>query len=287
MRLEDLKNQAPPEKLYHYTSQEGVIGILSKKEFWASKIHYMNDSREYALALDLAKQDLTQRIGKESSKKERERIEVLREEINSIELVNICVCSFSVDGNKLSQWRGYTSGGAGFSIGFSSEELSLIAEKYEFEFFPCVYDEDVQRALVGELIEDLLATDFNTIPGYVDRSRPRTMRVLPMGGDFAKRLARLAPLLKDSSFKDEEEWRLVSSYINHKKLKHRPGSSMIIPYFPFQLERDGMFSCIKEIIIGPTPHPDLSKYSISTLLGASEVSESPKVRASKIPFRHW
>ena len=61
MCLEDFINQAPPEKLYHYTSQEGVIGILSEKVLWASMIHYMNDSKEYALALDLAKQELAKR----------------------------------------------------------------------------------------------------------------------------------------------------------------------------------------------------------------------------------
>jgi hypothetical protein len=49
-----LENSDPAEILYHYTSQDGLIGMLNEKTIWASKIHYLNDSKEFALALELA-----------------------------------------------------------------------------------------------------------------------------------------------------------------------------------------------------------------------------------------
>ena len=53
-----LEDSVPPEILYHYTSQAGLIGMLHTKTIWASKIHYLNDSKEFALALKLARDEL-------------------------------------------------------------------------------------------------------------------------------------------------------------------------------------------------------------------------------------
>ena len=94
-------NQTPPSILYHYTSQVGLIGILRQREIWASKIHYLNDSKEFSLALDLARDALKTRARRESSQRENDRLEVLLDEIDSIAHVNIGVCSFSEVGDSL------------------------------------------------------------------------------------------------------------------------------------------------------------------------------------------
>ena len=46
------KTELPP-RLYHYTSQEGLLGILSSKTLWATRIQYLNDSTEFAYTLAL------------------------------------------------------------------------------------------------------------------------------------------------------------------------------------------------------------------------------------------
>ena len=53
-----LGNSDLPEILYHYTSQTGLIGMLNTETIWASKIRYLNDSKEFALALELASDEL-------------------------------------------------------------------------------------------------------------------------------------------------------------------------------------------------------------------------------------
>lgn len=35
-----------PTVLYHYTSQVGLLGILQKKELWATQIQYLNDCED-------------------------------------------------------------------------------------------------------------------------------------------------------------------------------------------------------------------------------------------------
>jgi hypothetical protein len=76
-----LGNRVLPEILYHYTSQFGLIGMLNDKTIRASKIHYLNDSKEFALALKLARNELTERINAAPSQRDRSRLELLRDTI--------------------------------------------------------------------------------------------------------------------------------------------------------------------------------------------------------------
>ena len=48
----------PPAILYHYTTQQGLLGIIRDKEIWASHTQYLNDAREFRHALDLIKEEL-------------------------------------------------------------------------------------------------------------------------------------------------------------------------------------------------------------------------------------
>jgi hypothetical protein len=45
---------APPDIIYHYTTQTGLLGIIENKELWATKIIYMNDSTEFAAEVRFA-----------------------------------------------------------------------------------------------------------------------------------------------------------------------------------------------------------------------------------------
>jgi len=55
-----------------------------KKSIWASKIHYLNDSKEFALVLELASDELDRRIKAATSQGDRSRLELLRDTIYTI-----------------------------------------------------------------------------------------------------------------------------------------------------------------------------------------------------------
>src|SRR5262245_4608139 len=48
----------PPRGLYHYTNSSGLMGILSSKKIWTTKLQYLNDSSEIELALDYFRQEI-------------------------------------------------------------------------------------------------------------------------------------------------------------------------------------------------------------------------------------
>jgi hypothetical protein len=41
------EHQVEPKLLYHYTTLDGLLGILDKKELWATGISYLNDTSEF------------------------------------------------------------------------------------------------------------------------------------------------------------------------------------------------------------------------------------------------
>jgi hypothetical protein len=286
--LETILRTPLPDALYHYTTQEGLLGIVSHKEIWATKIQYLNDSTEFALALELARTYLEDHLRTIISISEKDRIETLLEEIQTIESINICVCSFSEVGDLLSQWRAYGGSRSGYSIGFFSETLKNLAAKHRFILTPCVYDEVRQKSLIAELIKDALSKSFPTEGTQRHPTEPRTLMALPVGGDFTTNLLSIAPIIKHESFSEEKEWRLISAPIScqNPRFTYRPGASMMIPYFRFPLCDEEEPLEIKTIIVGPTPHARLSVDSVVSLLGAKSVSGRQVVN-SRIPYRNW
>ena len=125
--LRKLTKRKVNRTLYHYTSQEGFLGILKTNEIWATNAQYLNDTKEMNYAISL----VNDRIYKNNSI-EKHKLNGLKEAINDLPGVNICVCSFTEKGDLLSQWRGYGSNGSGMSLGFSGSYLSKLSKNNGF-----------------------------------------------------------------------------------------------------------------------------------------------------------
>ena len=89
-RFRDLEQDAPPEILYHYTDQAGLLGILATGELWATKVQYMNDATEFGFSLGLAREILSQRLDNDLHDKNREIFRWILDHLDTITLVNMC-----------------------------------------------------------------------------------------------------------------------------------------------------------------------------------------------------
>ena len=52
--------------IYHYTSVEGVLGILDKSEFWVTKSDFLNDISEINYTFDLFEENFLNKIKNEN-----------------------------------------------------------------------------------------------------------------------------------------------------------------------------------------------------------------------------
>jgi hypothetical protein len=271
-----------PDVLYHYTPQEGLLGIVEKKKLWATKIQYMNDATEFRLALKMVRKELDRVIGNAHQASERTAAAGFQESLKGIEDINIFAACFCEDGDLLSQWRGYTRGRHGYAIGFDTDVLMQVADRGGFALGPCIYDRNVQSKIVHEVVLQCIKSELDFY----------TNRRLGFHGPLADILFRYGAFFKDASFQEEREWRLVSRPIvyNDDQLRFRPGSSTIAPYYALPINHeDGL--PIRKVVVGPCPHTELSKSAVVALLtrhGDRRPLKGQEVAfSSTIPFRDW
>jgi Protein of unknown function (DUF2971) len=274
----------PPDFLYHYTTQQGLLGIIKTQEIWASHTQYLNDAREFRHGIAVVEEQLNA-MKKETSNQEKTAL------LGEMELgfrgqegTNVCVCSFSEQKDALSQWRTY-GGLQGFSIGFSGAYLRAAADELNFWLAPVIYDEDQQRTVIRALLEDVLQENLQRTATSVEFEREEPV---PLGGNLGAYLNRYAPLLKHKSFSEEAEWRIISRPLSCRaeRFEYRAGASMLTPYFRIPLSSDKRRLNIEEVVVGPTPHPGQSVASLRGFLLRHDLRDA-RVSNSQVPYRNW
>jgi len=290
-----------PDHLYHYTSIEGLKGILDTRSLWASQIHFLNDTQEFKYSTTILEKVLSERKPKlhqnallmsaisppgpylpKSPEEAFSRLyDFLSEMVTSdvYEKIPICVFSLSKWWNLLSQWRGYCPSGGGYSIGFRFDLLNQILQKKNFRLLECIYDQAEQKTIIESEIDEL-ERDFRKCEPTKDFDGA----MMKVGGKYFLDFSRKAPTFKDPSFGEEGEWRIVSNAINPKDLKFRVGRAFLIPFFPISLEDTGSFP-IDEIWIGPAAEQALAENSLQNYLRSKKLSINLKI--SKIPYRQF
>jgi hypothetical protein len=245
------------------------------RKLWATDIRYLNDSREFRCAIELA----TRHVEMERNSGAPERIQFAQKVLADLALLDtdgfrVYVISFSSQADQLSQWRGYCPPGAGLNLGFNSDDLVIVSKRQGFSLIPCLYAEDDQNRLVSELI--------STARNATTDVSPEKLFILLM--------VKWAAAIKDGGFGEENEWRLVSAQFKPLPL-FRQGRSFIVPYIEMDLTNEHTPSgfkmdCLDSVTVGPTPHPELSEMAASDVLDRYGVNYGTTLR-SAIPFRTW
>jgi len=281
-------NHPLPTILYHYTSQDGLLGILNDSKIWATNILYLNDEAEFIYSANLIESDIKTTIKSLNApvtKRTKKIFEEMLDQSWILEHFQIFVCSFSANGNLLSQWRGYCPDNNGFSIGFDYFQLQEIIKSQEFVTFhllPCFYERVEHESIIKELKKELFSNVINCLK---EDNSDELENVLE---NYTRYYLLLSSIIKDGSFSEEKEWRvfcLKNSFDNHPEILFRKGKTMVLPYLAIDLQKAINDSPIQQIYIGPTQHKELSKQSVKLLLKSKEVDCI--VKNSDIPYRAW
>jgi len=280
--LDEVLSQRPTVPLYHYTQQNGFLGIIQGAEIWATHTQYLNDLREYLHAVDMVRDQIRaiQAFGDPSL---RQILQEMEAGLDGIESMNVCVCSFSEERDSLSQWRAYGASSSGFAIGFSGSFIGEVADRENWFFAPCIYDPRKQSELISALVQEVIEQNVAR-----EKSSAKEEIRLPPGGNLNAYLHRYAPILKGHSFREEKEWRLISRPLmcSSKAFEFRAGNSMLIPYYKLRLGADPAALKIKEVVVGPTPHPHQSAMSARSFLVRHSLRDV-EVVPSAVPYRSW
>src|SRR5262249_47518976 len=142
------------KNLYHYTTQEGLLGIAKTRSLWTTSIIHLNDSAEYKYALALAHLKIVSKL-ETCEGKDRQFYERILSSLGPMKHFTLYVGSFSELGDSLSQWRGYTHNGVGFSVGFKDSYLQSLATKQAYRLVRCIYDENEHQRVISRLVDSL------------------------------------------------------------------------------------------------------------------------------------
>ena len=266
----------PPDVVYHYTTQDAFRGILQTKAIWASNALYLSDSSELNYGIDLLNDVLAGRVAQAAAHDRAGLTERWNEVTAKRQIASIYVAAFSSERDDLSQWRAY-GGESGYCLAFETATLDLIrhvAGPVGF-FLRCLYSEAEQRDAAAELF-DLLEAEFDSMS--TDRLRSA----------FNDLLITTAACVKHPSFQPEGEWRLIFLTPPQASLKQefRSGKGFLIPYVSVPVAVPGADPYLLEVLVGPTPHPQLAGPAAWNA-GVAEGWHLDKVTITEIPFRSW
>jgi len=282
-------SDTPTRPLYHYTTQEGLLGIVRKRGIRATHHQYLNDTQEFLHAKALFCAEIEKRLNSESAGSEiRLVLEEMRSAVNrGNENASWYVASFSEDGDSLSQWRAYGGPTSGFALGIWCDQLALPGG---FRLKRCIYDPKKQRdfaeAIITSQLEGALAEKTELGP-------------VEAGMGLSVILDLLALTFKHEKFKEEEEWRIIGFPPNRMspvpadppqeeiELEFRAGRSMLIPYLPVPLKNDKGEFPLDRVVVGPNPNPEQSLRSVKILLESQKLFAAMKSISSDIPYRNW
>lgn len=263
--------------LYHYCTAEAFVSIIRYRSIWLSSLTLSNDTLEGRLVsrtiMELARED---DLDLHTLQRLEQSIAIIEEMFDGL---GFCL---SEDGDLLSQWRGYADDARGLSIGFSQaylEKLSQLNEEQKLPNFTLqkvVYDPEAHKAELSptytelrKLIDDGVFRNPG-ISSLLDTRSGDEIRAQKLIFDQANqklfiKLFELYPKifkLKAPAFREEREWRLVSSLIKNvdHDCDYRNAAGRIVPFRSFNLINIDV-PAIDEVILGPkhpTPSPVVS-----------------------------
>lgn len=209
------KNARPTESVYHYTTWNGLKGILESQELWLTDYVHLNDSSEIHYAIELiVKYVLTLATD--------HNMRIFWEDVffhirnTFLAEYDFFIFSCCMKPNYLYAWRTYGDDGAGFAIEFKKEFFTGGSFVLEHDGAPMfcrttVYYglDDVLKEPIGELVKNVEAQLRSE--NVLNNSQHAVIRRKDIAIEFLAELFPCLTSIKHDAYKEEHEYRIYAS----------------------------------------------------------------------------
>lgn len=266
------------DPLYHYTSREGLIGIITTQQIWFTHYRYLNDDHEIRFGMNVANA-LLAKVGCELPKAKIfcDMVVDLFSEKNLDSVFDFYISSFSRHGDNPHLWKNYACDGRGFAIGMAPRLFSIEADRPsqksdKMHFVsPVRYGEPASDDLYQPAIRSAARIVAETA-GRKPQAMIDINRGLPFFREMANRLISTELILhsltvKGLDWSPENEVRLfiLGEKINLKPyVTTRNRGSEIVPFIKGRIPVHRADS-ISEIVIGPAAPADAEDFACSLI----------------------
>jgi hypothetical protein len=289
-----------PDCLYHYTSAEGLLGIIQSGELWATNVLYLNDASELFDANDVLRSELESQPARLRDANAQYMQLTIPARMENVPIDHFVV-SFCENGDLLSQWRAYGAPGGGYSIGFHPSALQAAANRDENTIHGgCTvrkvrYKQNQKEEMIRKRIEILRAIVEPLSDQLVPESDEDFRRVNQLWAQAAASFHPALALMKHAAFEEEREWRLVRTLWKKpvptakRPLRLRIVRDQLTPYVPVSWALPNKppraeVRGIRDVCCGPSVNPDLKEKAVRDLQAAHDCW-SFGVFQSKVPLR--
>lgn len=286
-----------PSRIYHYTDDRGLKGILETGQLWFTDVFRLNDPSEVSHGIDQALSILESDADKagDDGRLFRKRFGTpVKRNIQT--LAHCFVCCFSEDGDELGQWRAYADDGRGYAIGFDAKVLE---EAYAYErtylegadhiraTFPVHYDDDALRATQTELVDETLrAVSSPEAAGLNDEMKEAFH--LQLSAQLALALYNISMYFKHTGYRNEREYRFLQVFAVGQpvpNLKRRTRPYTLVKYREFDWMSVAAESLV-EIVIGPSADKRVAFEFADDCLREYRPGLQPRFKSSENLYRH-
>lgn len=284
------------DRVWHYTTPVGMLGIIDRSKLWASSIFHMNDKKEYIHSINWIQQAVHSIYNGRSKDKMTPLINSIITKLDFLDYPYIYIACFSASEDQLSQWRGYGDSENGFSIGFNSVALYHLAVQSNsaqtgsnFYFQRVLYGNWEKTPALKKLLDAVWHFYRLNKTSMKQSDAIETLSLLALS-----MISELAVCMKDEKFSEEKEWRLVCLHRLYSDgepvtgdipVRFRAGSYGLTPYIEIDLSSQiGMDKpIVTDLLLGPSPYQELNLSA--TRLFVKERGLPVNVKSSKIPLR--
>jgi hypothetical protein len=271
----------PGQALYHYTDLSGLQGILQHDDLWLTHSRYLNDDEEITHGYRIVKEVIEeQRAG--ATPDRLQFLDGLFELVKEPSEEGVYICSFCLDDNLLSQWRGYGANGMGVSLKFDPSGFSYITgpdspKNGLMRLWKVFYPAATQKNIIAEAIRFALSY------GAADRTPQER------ASQAADAIQFFIPTFKNEGFIEEKECRLIFTpspdFSGHPRFRVARG--MLIPYYSLKELTGSAYAQRKlpltGIRVGPSANKRLNVESTKMVL--AQTAYPVEVESSQTSFR--
>lgn len=284
-------NEAIP--LFHYTNAPALMGIVENGELWLSKSELLNDKLELKYTLDLILSLIEEFLAEDQRKEELLFKEWIKQSIeNKFFSAEIYTLSLSTNGDSNLLWSNYANND-GYNIEFRYPEIvEILIKNIErlhpnkgigvFPYF-VIYDQQKQIKFLKKEIINL----YKIFLFAFDKG-DETLNY-KYGGKVLANIVMYSIFFKDSSFSQEEEFRIAiyfpDKHYGQSASKCRLNNGVFIPYIALPITIEEKKMLFKEVTIGPKNSLDIAEQGLRHFLDINQLNKVT-INKSKIPYRY-
>jgi hypothetical protein len=283
--------------VFHYTDRSGLNGIITNGQFWFTHYMHLNDDKEIAFGMKVARALLAESGARcRKSKIFCDLVIDLFSKDNLDSVFDFYIGSFSRSRDDLHHWKKYAACGQGFAIGLAPRLFGIEPDRSDRKpdetafVSPVSYGDAASRVLHRPAIESAARIAKETAKHKAEAMQDIN-RGMPFFRELANRLVAAELILncltvKGPGWEPEHEVRLfilgeranLAPYVST-----RSRDAETVPFIKHRMPLCAPGS-ITEILIGPAAPADAEDFACS-LLAPFHNDPRSIVRRSKIPNR--